>query len=712
MTTLSRTEDLQHDSRTSNMFVVPSILDSTMSTEYRWATDSVAGGNDRLQRLASPFFDHGELSRLTEEDSAVQNDETSRVKHLAELLDEFNQTHPTAPNKPAAATVVQDPNSGSDLTTSTGFTSTAESSLPVRPEMQTAGSPGAKGPTSKVNEAAMTREEAEFSRSSVASSPASFDSRSYGDSDYNTETIRLNNPANPDRTSKTQSKSQEQARKPSEVITDPAANFTPMRSKSAGAAENQSPSSRPHQTLANGDTTFLLKQLRQLTVECENRDNLISEMQTKEKEFERKERQWETQQREFKKQQQDLLRQQEMQFQRMLAQIESRSRAQTAAADAETKDLTADLPLAQSSGVKDRVTLESVADSDLESVAEEVSFGYAFDQSRTGIYEPFERDRAAAAAAVPPPVAVEDTVVVHPIPKRPAQVQKPQPVKPGPSSSPAAARTEEELRLLESLSASLRHSLSLEQNLEDARSEIGRLQGLVENLLKQKQNADLQARVSPLLQPVSSTPPFDKEHVTFHKISPSISPVKAAVPPPSFSGNNATNGDSSAPPLSEKTGELEKLVAEYGREIAKLKGRASVMGPADMPDARSYTAFKSDKLYYRLQMDKVDELGVSELGNIVKNILLQLNIPFSELQTCIMSLPVHFENEDRYMHFANDVHRALYYGSQIDPDGTLPLGEGSLHEMECLGEMLARIEKLARAAERREKKRRAAAGRQ
>lgn len=59
--------DFQYNSRENNMYNLPSVLDSTLSTEYRWATDSIAGGNDRLQGIASPFFDHGELSRLSEE---------------------------------------------------------------------------------------------------------------------------------------------------------------------------------------------------------------------------------------------------------------------------------------------------------------------------------------------------------------------------------------------------------------------------------------------------------------------------------------------------------------------------------------------------------------------------------------------------------------------------------------------------------------------
>ncbi|KAK9451324.1 uncharacterized protein V1518DRAFT_5273 [Limtongia smithiae] len=130
--------------------------------------------------------------------------------------------------------------------------------------------------------------------------------------------------------------------------------------------------------------------------------------------------------------------------------------------------------------------------------------------------------------------------------------------------------------------------------------------------------------------------------------------------------------------------ELEALLAEAEREVARLRGGATILGPSNMPG-----------LYRRLEMDRVDALGVAELGNMVKNILLFLGTAYSALPQRIMAIAERDAADDRYAHFANDIHRVLYGGLQMSAEAALPA------ELACLGEMVGRVEKLARAAARR-----------
>ncbi|KAK9472822.1 uncharacterized protein V1510DRAFT_416164 [Dipodascopsis tothii] len=155
-----------------------------------------------------------------------------------------------------------------------------------------------------------------------------------------------------------------------------------------------------------------------------------------------------------------------------------------------------------------------------------------------------------------------------------------------------------------------------------------------------------------------------------------------------------------AAPASTEIADLRVRLATAEAEIVRMRGAGTKMSPEVMPDARKAVPDR-EKLYYRLEMDAVDNASLVDLGNLVKNILLQLSTPLSGVRERVQSLNRHLQNEERYMRFAADVHEALY--------SDLPMGQrshglaftGSNDELRCLREMLHRIEQNARAADRR-----------
>lgn len=380
------------------------------------------------------------------------------------------------------------------------------------------------------------------------------------------------------------------------ILDNPATNFASLRPSSTVNDKNDG----AHQSAPNGDTTFLLHQLRNLTAECENRDQIIVDLQKKQNEFQQKEELWQRKQDEFQKQQLELLRQQELQFERLRAQLEERHREQIerenekvadeaaqipsmfvhppssfseadkTAGVASTRKL-AESPLAQSSVIKNRVTIETAANSDNESVDEDVSFAYEgpiFDRSQTEIYKPFQK--------VVPPRAIEESKIVHPSPRRPVSVQNHQ--SRNVISDAAAHRGDDEVRLLDSLNSSLRHSLELEQNLEIARSEIAELKELVGELVKNK-------RISPRINAEPSVPvPLSAKEINSVPHVHSVPSKNHWNKPSNLSklSSKLSASFQNAPP-NEIIEELEKLLYEAETEITKLKGKAAVMGPASMP---------------------------------------------------------------------------------------------------------------------------------
>ncbi|ODQ54073.1 hypothetical protein SAICODRAFT_34262 [Saitoella complicata NRRL Y-17804] len=121
-----------------------------------------------------------------------------------------------------------------------------------------------------------------------------------------------------------------------------------------------------------------------------------------------------------------------------------------------------------------------------------------------------------------------------------------------------------------------------------------------------------------------------------------------------------------------------------------------------MPDANEPGLTREDRIYYRLQLYKVDRLCSNETGNILKNILIQLATPLDELPTSIQRLRNKLVEGKRLRRFAEDVHELVYEGERM--------AEGSV-EKRCLGEMVARVGRFVKVAEKERERRRVGSGR-
>lgn len=123
-----------------------------------------------------------------------------------------------------------------------------------------------------------------------------------------------------------------------------------------------------------------------------------------------------------------------------------------------------------------------------------------------------------------------------------------------------------------------------------------------------------------------------------------------------------------------------------------------------MPDAADGRVSREQKIYHRLQLSKVDHMERNELGNLVKNILLQLDVALPDLPDTITNLGHNLLSSKEDVHqalisetfklreFAENVHATLYGGDHI---------EGIVTSRRCLTDMNNRIGKLQRAYYRR-----------
>lgn len=152
------------------------------------------------------------------------------------------------------------------------------------------------------------------------------------------------------------------------------------------------------------------------------------------------------------------------------------------------------------------------------------------------------------------------------------------------------------------------------------------------------------------------------------------------------------------------------------QEIARLKQAKTVSLPHEesspvrpltadmMPDARDTNIRQEEKLYTRLQLSDIDRLGPNELGNLLKNVLIQLDVPLAKLPVTITSLGASASVSHDHVHqilveealklreFAESVHATIYGGDHI---------EGAVTSRQCLLDMHGRISKLQRAYDRK-----------
>ncbi|KAK9388992.1 hypothetical protein V1515DRAFT_596742 [Lipomyces mesembrius] len=633
-------------SEAHNMFSVPSVLENTQSTVYRWASDSPPSLKHatELSTLSTLSEDDGtgpsEYNLLPKDassdcviDAVEHHHQLNHITHLAKLLDKFNLKHPSPES---VRSLLESPSRiSTPLSDSLIYSSNGKNGLKNLPVSKKV----TESDTSLVSDTGSPREHVRHYSEGSARRPS--------EPLYKPNEKPVNNViARAGELAPTVFENDDVA-KNSVPLSDTMShrseadlekNISHQERDNASLVQDHSISSPlgDEDQLTRDDYIFLLRQLRGLSHECDNRGKIIEELRRGD------------------------ARQPAQQPLSHSMYVEPASPRQLS--DRESHAAQPSQPVAQSSlnaHPLRRVILEdaNVIASPI-SQEEELSFhGIAeSDQSRRERRNDALRYEDDHTTIRWPVNHIQQPVVIHPQPIRSNQSQiidessvrrlhsLPTSVSASYNDDRSArrheigARNHEESRLLESLNDSLRHSLRLEQDLEQAKAEIAELRSSIRELSLKDRDTSGGQRHS---QMESNVAAFDitERRPSISSVGPAVSPLRAAEPlVPAISGTrripsahketistgHASTPHSHYPKLYERASstevieELERLLGEAEKEVAKLKGNAKVLGPSAMPDARRVTALKHDKLYYRLQMDHVDSLGISELGNLIK----------------------------------------------------------------------------------------------
>ncbi|KTW29733.1 hypothetical protein T552_00940 [Pneumocystis carinii B80] len=241
---------------------------------------------------------------------------------------------------------------------------------------------------------------------------------------------------------------------------------------------------------------------------------------------------------------------------------------------------------------------------------------------------------------------------------------------------------------------------------------LGNEESLKEKMMRWK------THLSPQFSPIQSTKPFgftqnvnicDRKEPLHdlnipaniqsprQKISPVLdkqkeTPENFPITQPSYLDNEALSN--------EKIYNLKMQLEKAEQEIERLRSiipdvshehHTRPITPQNMPDAHKPIS-KAEKIYYSLQLYKIDKLCSNETSNLLKNILIQLNIPFDSLPETITSIRYQLQQSSRLREFAEEVHLSLYEGEPMDP---------KLASKKCLGDMITKVDQLARSSRRR-----------
>ncbi|CCJ28440.1 unnamed protein product, partial [Pneumocystis jirovecii] len=279
-----------------------------------------------------------------------------------------------------------------------------------------------------------------------------------------------------------------------------------------------------------------------------------------------------------------------------------------------------------------------------------------------------------------------------------------------------------------------KHAIFVEKDLDAARLEIADLKTICHDLiekyypstpkigndesLKEKMTR-WKTYLSPQFSPVQSTKHFsfpqnmnvyDKKE-PLHDLNipvntqspqqsvPSVLDKQKEMTPQEFSTKQIYEGNNQIS-SHEEIYNLKIQLEKAKQEIERLKSNipdashehhTKPITPQDMPDAHKSLS-KAEKIYYRLQLHKIDKLCSNETSNLLKNILVQLNIPFDLLPETITSIRYQLQQGLRLREFAEEVHLSLYEGEPMDP---------KLASKKCLGDMITKVDQLARSSRRR-----------
>lgn len=118
--------------------------------------------------------------------------------------------------------------------------------------------------------------------------------------------------------------------------------------------------------------------------------------------------------------------------------------------------------------------------------------------------------------------------------------------------------------------------------------------------------------------------------------------------------------DESRQSIKELESSIQELNLAKDRDISQIVGdKSERISPARFPDLNKETS-EGMPLYGFLELPRVDDLSLIESQNIIKNVLIQLNVPYTRIKDLVPQIALRLRHEGALVQFTTRTHRLLY----------------------------------------------------
>ncbi|CAM9014232.1 unnamed protein product [Wickerhamomyces anomalus] len=139
--------------------------------------------------------------------------------------------------------------------------------------------------------------------------------------------------------------------------------------------------------------------------------------------------------------------------------------------------------------------------------------------------------------------------------------------------------------------------------------------------------------------------------------------------------------------------EKEEIIQTLEKKLSDLIGDTSEEITPERFPSLSFKGSNNKSVYDTLELGLVDSLNLSKSHNIIKNILINLLVPFSETKETIPKIAKLLESEDVLCEFSNKLHK-LIYEQDINISKFQNEQNGNDHLRQCTSQMYKNVETL------------------
>lgn len=139
--------------------------------------------------------------------------------------------------------------------------------------------------------------------------------------------------------------------------------------------------------------------------------------------------------------------------------------------------------------------------------------------------------------------------------------------------------------------------------------------------------------------------------------------------------------------------EKEEIIQTLEKKLSDLIGDTSEEITPERFPSLSFKGSNGKSVYDTLELGLVDSLNLSKSHNIIKNILINLLVPFSETKETIPKIAKLLESEDVLCEFSNKLHK-LIYEQDINISKFQNEQNGNDHLRQCTSQMYKNVETL------------------